>query len=390
MGKKMKFTIPPNSIHDIRYHYNVIFGISQKGGRVESNNRTIEYFRTLINNHNDSKASKFGFSFKPREVHIETVKDIVYELKKLSMISEEEKWIVLKEEGNQIASLIEQKDSKQLKRAFTRIMLDNYTIIPHFLRQIREVSLKREIPIPFITKKTLDKYENNPKDTLKECLSFISAYCPSVNFDVSELYDMLKSKNVDSMDKRVIKLKTLQATIEKYVILNIFETSIGSRRLYDVIRSRTSYLEFTNYGIFNIDGYSAEILYLISDFGQSFPHTQEKIAYRNGTIYVHRPMWEEIKETFKISVLNNYKIKRDSLGYAKISDVRDLVCRELKISDGLFDLFLKKLYKEESQWLSFTYFGAEDKITEKCRPLVFKKPMRQLFTRFRINTKMRR
>lgn len=389
MGKKMKFTTPPNSIHDVRYHYNVIFGISHKGGRVENNNRTIEYFKTLINNYNDSKASKFGFSFKPREVNIETVKDIVYELKKLSLISEEERWIVLKEEGNKIASLIEQKDSKQLKRAFTRIMLDNYTILPYFLRRIKKISPKREIPIPFITKKTLDKYENNSKDTVEEYLSFISAYCPTVRFDASELHDILKSKNVDSLDKRAIKLKKLQAIIEKYVISNVFETTLGSRRLYDVIRSRTTYLEFTNYGLFNMDGYSAEILYLISDFGQSFPYTQEKIEYFNGPIYVHCPIWGEIKDTFKLSVLNNYKIKRDSLGYVKISHVRDLVCKKLKISDNLFDLFLKNLYKEEPQWLSFTYFGAEDKITEKCLPLVFEKPMRQLFTRFKINTTMR-
>ena len=122
MEVKMKFTVPPNSIHDIRYHYNIIFGIQQKGGRIENNNRTSEYFRTLINNYNDSKASKFGFSFRPREVNIDTIKDIVYELKKLSLISEEDGWIILTEEGNKIASLVEQKDSKQLKRTFSRRM----------------------------------------------------------------------------------------------------------------------------------------------------------------------------------------------------------------------------------------------------------------------------
>jgi hypothetical protein len=69
----------------------------------------------------------------------------------------------------------------------------------------------------------------------------------------------------------------------------------------------------------------------------------------------------------------------------KIADARDKVCKELKISDNLFDEYIKKLYKEEPHWLSFTYGGAEDKITEKRLPIIFETPIRELFTLFKIN-----
>jgi|GEM_PF-2302148 len=388
MEEKLRFTLP-TSIHDIRYHYTILSGIDQKGGKIENNVKTKEYLRTLINNYNDSKASKFGFSYKPREINIGVIKNILYELKKLSLISEKEKQIALTDEGNRIVSLIKQKDSKQLKRVFAKIMLNHYTILPYFLRQIK-VSPKREIPIPFITKGVLDKYENNPEATIEECLDVLSSYCPTIRFDVSELHDMLRSKNINLIDKRANKLKKLQAIIEKYVIMNVFERMISSRRAYDVIRSRTTYLDLTNHGIFNIDGYSAEIIYLISDFEPSFPYNQEEIKYSKGDIYINYPRWEDLKARFKISVLNNYLANRDSLGYAMIAEVRDSVCKELRISDSLFDLFLKNLYKEEPPYLSFTYFGAEDKITEKRLPIVFEKPMRQLFTRLKVNMENRR
>jgi len=57
----------------------------------------------------------------------------------------------------------------------------------------------------------------------------------------------------------------------------------------------------------------------------------------------------------------------------------------LKISDSLFDAYLKQLYKEEPHWLSFTYSGARDKITEKRLPIIFEKPMREFFTLLKIN-----
>jgi len=62
-----------------------------------------------------------------------------------------------------------------------------------------------------------------------------------------------------------------------------------------------------------------------------------------------------------------------------------MVCRELKISDSLFDAYLKQLYKEEPHRLSFTYSGARDKITEKHLPIIFEKPMREFFTLLKIN-----
>jgi hypothetical protein len=59
----------------------------------------------------------------------------------------------------------------------------------------------------------------------------------------------------------------------------------------------------------------------------------------------------------------------------------------LRVSDVLFDTYLRSLYKKEPHLLSFTYLGAGEKITEKSLPLVMKEPMREFFTLLKINVK---
>lgn len=113
--------------------------------------------------------------------------------------------------------------------------------------------------------------------------------------------------------------------------------------------------------------------------------TTQIVNYLKGNIYINHPTFEDIRTPFKESITKNYNTYKDEFGYMEIADMRDKVCRELKISDNLFDAYLKELYREESHWLSFTYSGAGDKITEKRLPIIFEKPMREFYTSLKIN-----
>jgi len=129
MELKKKLNAPSGNIHDIKYLYNVIAGLKRKNGQVESNIKTFEYFKRMINDYNDAKASKYGLSFKPREVNIEVVKHVVAELKYLKLIRKEKGYLILTDEGKNIAALIEKKDSTELKKVFTKLMLENFNIL---------------------------------------------------------------------------------------------------------------------------------------------------------------------------------------------------------------------------------------------------------------------
>lgn len=385
MDIKKKLNMPSGNVFDIKYLYNLIAGLKRKGGRIESNINTIEYFKRMINEYNIAKASKYGLSFKPREVNIKVIKHILSELKYLKLIRKENGYLILTNEGERVASLIENKNSEELKKVFTKLMLENFSIFEYFLRHIKEVSNGNGVPIPFITSDVYDKCGEDPKRIAENYINIINKNCFNILVRPEKLYVLLEEANIYSIEKRTEKISKLQSVIEKYVVSEVFGPIIKSRRAYDFVRSRTTFLGLTNYATFELEGFAAELTYLISDFNPAFNYAAKRVDYSGGSIYINSPTFEEIRETFKETITRIYSAYKDDFGYMKIADIRDMVCRELKISDNLFDEYFKKLYKEEPHWLYFTYSGAQDKITEKRLPIIIEKPMRELFTLFKIN-----
>lgn len=385
MEVRKKLKMPSGNVHDIKYLYSVINGLKHKGGQVEINTKSLEYFKKLINEYNEAKAAKYGLSFKPREVNIKVVKHVLTELKNLGLISKEKNYLILTAEGSKIASLIENKKSEELKEVFIKLMLEHFEIFEYFLKRVKMVSNGNGIPIPFITADVINICN---EDLRKIGESYIDILKNHTNLKINsdKLYDLLEKEKVDFIEKRTDKMNKLQAIIEKFVISEAFYPEIQSRRVYDFVRSRTTFLGLTNYANFDFDGFPAEVTYLISDFEPtSFKYSIREIKYEGGAIYFHQPTFEEIKNILKETMAEIYKAHKDEFGYMKIADMRDKVCRELKLSDYLFDTYIKKLYQEEPHWMSFTYAGASEKVTEKRLPLIFEKPMRGFFTLIKLN-----
>jgi len=382
---KTELTAPSSGIHDIKYFYTILEGLSRRSRRTESSDKTFEYLRKMINNYNEAKASRYGLSFKPRDISTETVKRATSELIDLELIVKENGYLTLTSAGKNVAMLIERKDSEELKKFFTKLLLEKYGVFEYFLERIREVSNGEGLPIPIITSDIHDKFGGDSKKIAQNYINILNRICSGIIIGLDKLYSILDKTNVDSMEQKTKKIKKLQAVIEKYVVSGVFQSNIESRRAYDVVRSRTTFLELTNYAIFEIEGFPVEITYLISDFKPTFKQTVERVDYAKGSLYINRPSFEEIREPLKQFLTKIYITRKDEFGYVKIAEVRDMACRELKISDSLFDLYLKRLYKEEQHWISFTYLGAEEKITEKRLPLIVEEPMREFFTLLKIN-----
>ncbi|MEM3473585.1 MAG: hypothetical protein QW735_03235 [archaeon] len=385
MELKKKLKMPHGNVQDIKYLYIVINGLKQKGGRVEISNKTLEYFKKALNSYNEAKAAKYRLSFKPREVNLEFVKHILAELQNLNLIHKEKSHIMLSEEGEKVASLIENKKTEELKKMFTKLMLETFTIFEYFLKRVKEISNGKGIPIPFITSNVFDVCNGELKKIVDNYTKIIKNYSNLV-INSSKLYNLLESEKVELIEKKTDKINKLKAIFEKFVVSEAFYPEIKSRRVYDFVRSRTTFLGLTNYANFTFDNFPAEVVYLISDFeSNSFKYSTKEIDYQGGKIYIHSPKFEEIKEALKEAMSKVYIEKKDEFGYVRIADMRDLVCRELKISDDLFDNYVKRLYQEEPHWLSFTYSGASEKITEKRLPIIFEKPMREFFTLIKLN-----
>ncbi|MGQ9847572.1 MAG: hypothetical protein ACUVQP_08760 [Bacteroidales bacterium] len=385
MEVRKKLKMPSGNVHDIKYLYSIINSLKYKGGSIESSAKTLEYFKKGLNEYNEAKAAKYGLSFKPRGVNTEIVKHLLAELKNLNLIHKEKGYIMLTNEGEKIASLIENKKAEELKEVFTKLMLQTFTVFEYFLKRIKEISNGNGIPIPFITSDVFNKCDGDSKKIGESYVKLIKN-CSNLVINLSKLNEILEREKVDLIEKRTDRINKLQSIIEKFVVSEAFYPDIQSRRTYDFVRSRTTSLGLTNYANFNFDGFPAEVVYLISDFERNtFKYSTKEIDYQEGKIYLHSPKLEDIKEALKQTMSKFYNSNKDEFGYMKISDMRDLVCRELRISDNLFDNYVKKLYQEEPHWLSFTYAGASEKITEKSLPIIFEKPMREFFTLMKLN-----
>lgn len=384
METKQKLNLSSGNVQDIKYLYCVLDGFRRKAGSVEANSKTLDYFKRIINDYNEAKASKYGLSFKPREVNSVVVRHVVSELRYLGLLRKEDKYWKLSSDGEHIAILLEQKKSTELKKGFAKLMLDKFSVFEEFLKRVKTVSNGEGVPIPYITSDVFERYGGNPEIIARDYLSMINRNCSNLAQGSDKLYDALKESKVDLIETKTERIKKIQSTLEKFVVSQAFTPGIKGRRTYDFVRSRTTFLELTNYATMQIDDLPAELTYLICAFS---PDSREAISleYSAGKLYINNPSYEGIREAFKVSIARNYNSLKDEFGYARIARVRDLVARELKISDNLFDTYLKRLYKEEPHWISFTYSGAGDKITEKGLPIVFEKPMREFFTLLKIN-----
>lgn len=201
MGIKKKLNMPSGNVQDIKYLYNIIAGLKRKGGRAESNNKTLEYFRKMINDYNNAKASKYGSSSKHREVNIEVVKRLVAELKHLKLIRKENGHLILTDEGENTASLIENKDSNGLKKVFAKLMMENYGAFEFFLTRIKEVSNGSGVPIPSITSNVFDKCGGDPKKIAEIYINIVNKKCHNIINNPMRLYDSLENADVNLIEK---------------------------------------------------------------------------------------------------------------------------------------------------------------------------------------------
>ncbi|MGI0014510.1 MAG: hypothetical protein ACREBU_13870, partial [Nitrososphaera sp.] len=306
MESKNKLSMPPGNVHDIRYLYTIIAGVKQKGGRVVANAETLDFLTRLVNDYNEARATRYALSFRPKGVNVKVVKHAVAELRYLALLDREDGHLVLTRRGEEAARLIAERESGELKEVFTQLMLENFRIFEFLLKRIDEVSSGAGVPIPQVTAAIFDKCAGDPRTLAEKYIDIASRSCPMVFANATGLYTSLEAEGVASIERRTEKLDKLQSILERFIVSQVFGPIIQSRRAYDFVRSRTTFLELTNYGTFEFGGFPAEITYLISDFERPFTQGSREVRYRGGKLYINRPVFEKIKDALRRSIAEVY------------------------------------------------------------------------------------
>mgnify|MGYP001606249092 CR=1 FL=1 len=252
-----------------------------------------------------------------------------------------------------------------------------------FIRKLRDGSLQEDIFDAYVQQ---DRYFKNVVDPYKRFIK--SQTDDRSGFDSNNGIEILREQMESGNSLNIVPSPETINYI-KYIFANSYSLSTAATSLLPcskLYRFLTNYLSrikpsdkcmewIKNHTYTGYKNNTNQLEYLINLYGG------ENI----GNLYINNPSYEGIRGAFKDSIARNYNALKDDFGYTRIARVRDLVARELKISDNLFDTYLKRLYKEEPHWISFTYSGAGDKITEKGLPIVFEKPMREFFTLLKVN-----
>lgn len=107
-------------------------------------------------------------------------------------------------------------------------------------------------------------------------------------------------------------------------------------------------LVYTDY----FDAIPGRLVYPISKFKNlnHYPGYSEKSFIENPEsqlLYIYHPSWDDIRDLFITVLYNVYqKLYRDQwIIYISIQDIRDEVCRQLRISPADFEKFLSKSYQ---------------------------------------------
>lgn len=94
------------------------------------------------------------------------------------------------------------------------------------------------------------------------------------------------------------------------------------------------------------------LLYPISSFkhnsdSEDFLKKDYIIDCYNRNLYIHNPRWDSIKEVFIATLLEVYQVyyNKQTIIYISLQDIRDEVCRLLRISPFLFERLLQNTYE---------------------------------------------
>lgn len=160
----------------------------------------------------------------------------------MKLIRSENKHLVLSNDGENVALLIERRDSDELKQIFARLMLENYSIFEIFLKRLNEISGSKGLPVPFISSDAFTRCEEDPIKIGESYVHIIKETCPNLVLSPHRLYSILEEANIASLGKRTEKMAKGQLGEDISRAIDIVNhMSKGLRPVYDERTGKITY-----------------------------------------------------------------------------------------------------------------------------------------------------
>jgi len=375
------------SIHDVQYLFLGVRAVLQTSTPADRE-EIIANVQKEILDYNREFAERYNLA-KPRSVSLSVADDVVSVLKSLGIIESEDRKLRFSFSGTRLASLLENSQMKEFRNDFTRLMLDKFSELSTFLIFIHRSTMNEELVLPNISVELLDASHWDMQivaDKIIEAASRNLSETLKSRLSKSELQKKLSlAQNSLSSEKK----KSLEAIVDQYLISSLMGPAVTSKRKYDVIRDQCISLFLVNSGFFREGELSCEAVFLTSWLYPDMTtpaNTREfnELYLTSGKrIRIHEPSSSAFRTEFKENLVSVYRNLEPEFGFVEVSDLRNHVCRALRVSDRLFDSEIVRLYQEEPQTFGLSY--SFKKVTSKRLPILIGDTLKTSYNQIKIS-----
>src|SRR5690606_12422563 len=356
----------------LEYFYILIEGVSNH----KEKHKVFEHFKSEKESKNlgESRYKKIHFTVSaPSEKQLSrykyTFNQVLEECLQLDLIELNNSELTLKEKGENILKLYQQKEIESCNLLIFKWIEEKTFGFNHIIKSLYAKSKSGLVVFPIysplklhftkqeiIEKNRLVDYLNKLKSRIESDISnSIGKKFNLVNYNL-QLLNNLKNEGIVDFDYNIIDSNRYNYLIK---FIRDFWHSILLKDFYDLKIKSLSYLDLWVYrakqlGLVNVAEYymgiSGKIVYPISILRPGGEKKDFDIYYEyedGNNIYVHNPKWQNFKESFIQMLFECYlEIRQSSrTNFANLLDIRDLVCLRAKISFKKFEDFLNQSYQ---------------------------------------------
>ena len=371
------------TFHDSRYLYSGLLAYSN--GSTELPASILENrVRNSIRNYVAQQQRKYLLAERTATYH-KIPSYIIGELLGYGLLQKRDGDLVgLTAQGSKLRDLLVKKEGLQVRVVLAASYLSTFSTARYFIRRIWDLRGLDGLQLPEVTYAALDSLKQLGSDALPIVLGNVAAEITAVlkrdqTLDFStEAFLGHCGRSLQGYDwQRGPKQKMFQAVrraVDAFMLNVTFpEEGIG-RPKYDTLRDRADSFGLVNHRKIEGKHITWEHTYLTSWLVPPMRPPEFvacgdllEVQIDNSTLQIHEPKWDSIRERFILAVTEAYNRLKTSVGYARVAEVRETVCFNLKLPSRIFDDFIKRLSQEGKPALMFSI--APERYTTRSLPL---------------------
>jgi hypothetical protein len=370
------------SIHDVQYLFagiRALLLLKTPAGK----ETFIASVRKEISDYNRQLADRYTLG-KPRSIGSLLAYDVIADLKALGVVElVNNKWdfsLV----GKHLVSLLENSRTKEFRNEITKLMVSRFPQLASFLMALYELTTSEELVLPRVTAELFNYVSARNMRVMANSIVGVASTNLSEDSKLKlSAFELEKRLNMAFEKAKGDKIRSLGVEADQYLVSRLFGPNINSKRTYDIVRDLCTSLFLVNYGYFKKGDMYSEIVYLTSWLYPSMRtpsdiHGFNEINLEDGRrILIHDPFGEAFKTKFAEAVKRAYATQPHEFGFVRISNLRNQVCKDLRISDRLFDSEIVEIYEENPQKFSLSY--SFEKVTSKRLPILIGDTLKTMY-----------